>query len=261
MSARQRSYIHPSLEKYGPKVIDKPIYKYMRFERLLQLLMDKESFISQVSSWEDTYENWLIKASFYSKTTRVSYREFIKSYYGQCWTTSKETDALWRIYSPDKNSVKIKSTINNLLNAEVLIDDLDKFGKITKYIGQVSYFNNEQITKWLDQAKKETGIINSLIILESQFIKRKEFNHEKEIRLIIGISGDTSSNERSRDHLIQSVDPNCFIDEITFDPRLNTNDFILRSKLIAKLGFKNPIKKSKLYDFRPLTINIVNDNS
>lgn len=253
---KQYSYLHSSLNKYGTSIYEKPIFRFIPFDRLTDILINNATYISPVTSWEDTYENWLIKASFKSKSTRISFKEFLSGYFGQCWTTSKETDALWRIYSADKNSVKIKSTISDLLSSELNLDNFKDYSTITKIMGQVSYLNRNQIINWLDHKKREIGIINSQILLDSQFIKRREFIHEKEFRLIISCS-DTTKDDKKRDHLIIKVEPNKFIHEVVFDPRLDDRTFYMRSKLISKLGYKNRIKKSSLYSFKPLTVNIV----
>jgi hypothetical protein len=44
------------------------------------------------------------------------------------------------------------------------------------------------------------------------------------------------------------VDPNDFIEEIILDPRLNSNQAKLYSEILKSLGFRNNIKKSKLYE-------------
>jgi hypothetical protein len=259
METRQNNYYHKSLNKFKGKGFNIPIYRYIPFERFLHLILNKEMFIPQVIAWEDPYENWLIKASFFVENTRASYKDFLTSYYGQCWTMSRENDAFWRIYSPDKNSIKIKSSIKKLLSAKVKTQDSDPIRIINKYIGQVSYLTSNQIIKWVKQERSKTGIVNSDILRESQFVKRKEFNHEKEIRLIITNTTDPSIVGNNTNHLLLQIEPNDFIDEIIFDPRLLTNEFILRSKVISQLGFKNRIRRSTLYDFKSMTINVVND--
>ena len=258
MPVKQKSYIHHSLNSYRENVLDIPIYRYIHFESLYQIFLENQFVIRRVLEWDDTYENWLVKASFHSKSTQVNYKEFEDSFYGQCWTISKETDALWRIYSPDKNSVKIKSTIGDLLRADFILDSAGEFTTISKYIGKVKYLSHTKISDWVDIKRRETGLINSQILTESQFIKRKEFAHEKEIRLIATIIGDSTSSEEDQRQLFLKIEPNNFIKEITFDPRICKTSFICRSQLLNKLGYQNSTKRSSLYDFKPLSIDIVN---
>ena len=42
---------------------------------------------------------------------------FKENLYGQCWTKTRESDAMWRIYSPNKNGVRIMTTPRKLLTA------------------------------------------------------------------------------------------------------------------------------------------------
>jgi hypothetical protein len=258
MESRENNYYHKSLDKFKQKRFNVPIYRYIPYERCLELILNKELFIPQVRAWEDPYENWLVKASFHVGDTRTSYRDFLTSYYGQCWTISCDSDAYWRIYSPDRNSVKIRSSISKLLSTKVKSQALDSFSIINKHIGQVFYLTNNQIIKWVEQERGKSGLITSEILRESQFIKRHEFKHEKEIRLIITYSPDRAINDESINHLFLQIEPNDFIDEITFDPRIPKNEFILRSKVISQLGFKNRVRRSTLYDFKPMIISVVN---
>jgi hypothetical protein len=58
---------------------------------------------------------------------------------------------MWRIYSPDKSGVKVKTTIGKL------IDSLDSAREIKSFIGKVSYLpdadlrDNLQSKSWLEE--------------------------------------------------------------------------------------------------------------
>lgn len=91
------------------------IYRYFSFEAFVNLIeMDKLTF-AKVTTWEDPWENILsnyelhigekVSASFYSAD---------QHFFGQCWTLKQESDAMWRIYSPNKCGVKVASTVGKL---------------------------------------------------------------------------------------------------------------------------------------------------
>lgn len=48
---------------------------------------------------------------------------FRSDFYGQCWTLKSTSDAMWRIYSPKKDAVRVRTTIRKL--AESLSCGLD----------------------------------------------------------------------------------------------------------------------------------------
>jgi hypothetical protein len=86
---------------------------------------------------------------------------------------------------------------------------------------------------------------------ESLFIKRKEFIHEKEVRLIIHKNIDQEDENRGieKNHLKLQVQPNELIEEITFDPRLDDERFKTYKEVIEAMRFTNRVNRSRLYRF------------
>jgi Protein of unknown function (DUF2971) len=216
---------------------------------LLHLLSTENLWVSQTKLWDDTYENFLAKAKYYWGITAVSYTEFLPGFYGQCWTLQKETDALWRIYSHDKMGVRIKSRIHKVLGSSLNEINFKHFSTRLRTIGKVRYLNPKEIREWIEDQKSD--IINDKTLTESLFIKRKEFIHEKEIRLIIHKNIDREDENRGieKNHIKLQVQPNELIEEITFDPRLDHDKFITYKKVVERMGFTNRVNKSKLYAF------------
>jgi hypothetical protein len=87
------------------KDFDRPIYRILPMNRLIEILLNKELAFPKVNLWEVVYENFFLKA--YSNEI-AGFKEDIERYFGQCWSFIKDSDALWRIYSNDKQSVRIK---------------------------------------------------------------------------------------------------------------------------------------------------------
>lgn len=255
MKRQEKAYYHnsfsPAIER---KNYDVPIYRYIPMDYLLHLLTNHQLLISQTKLWEDTYENFLTTAKFQWGTTPVSYRGFLSGFYGQCWTLLKETDALWRIYSGYKKGVRIKSKINKLLGISLNEVNYKPFSTRIRIIGQVSYLTKNQINKWIE--KQNIGLINDKTLRESLFIKRKEFSHEKEVRLIIhkNINEEEEAKGIEHTHIQLKIEPNELIDEITFDPRIKEEDFKTCKQIIKNMGYTKMITKSKLYEFEPLLI-------
>jgi len=225
----------------------------MPFNRILDILRNKRLYISQTLQWQDSYENFLAKADFKLGNLPISYRGFLPCFYGQCWSLLKETDALWRIYSPEKTGVRIKTTIYKLLEASLNEELSNEFATKIRVIGQVKYLSNSQMNKWV----KSQGLITEGVLRESLFIKRKEFSHENEVRLIVNKTIDRENElaDIQRKFIQLPIDPNDFIDEITFDPRLSSSEFQTYLSVLKLLGFKNKVDKSKLYEFTPYQID------
>lgn len=241
----------PRLELFDSYVsnnMDKPIFRFIRFEHFLSMLITNRKWISQTTLWDDVYENFLGKVIFKHGKVPMSYYGYIYNFYGECWTMQKENDALWRIYSNDKKSIRIKSSIRKVI--ESCENEFSVNSGLISFctIGKVEYLSSNKINEWIKSFQKP--ILGTNVLLESLFIKRKEFEHEKEIRLIVHKKTNQTEESKGfmRNHLLLSINPNEIVDEVTFDPRINIEDYLILKNVVEKLGFKNKIKKSKLYD-------------
>lgn len=226
--------------------LDEPIYRIMSVSSLLQCLVKKQMALVHPSMWDDPFENWLLSSSARcSSTGELSSLESIHNKVtGQCWTRHSETDAMWRIYSPDSNGVKVKTTPRKLL--EALKQNDPKFGDINSFIGKVQY----ECEKSLELALLKIDVLNTngSGIAETLLYKRKEFSHEEEIRLI-------HINSSARIHLF-NIDPNSLLEEAMFDPRIDKNIKSAFEAAIKKEGFRGRITTSKLYSLpKKLTFN------
>jgi hypothetical protein len=122
-----------------------PIYRIISVSRLENILTTNQLGLVRPKVWDDPFENWLLKSKFILKNGNEASVMSSQDFVGQCWTATEESDAMWRIYSPEKSGVKIKTTIGKLLN-ELLnqVEDENKF-EISKFIGKVKYLSKEEI--------------------------------------------------------------------------------------------------------------------
>lgn len=86
---------------------------------------------------------------------------------------------------------------------------------------------------------------------EGLFIKRFEFEHEREVRVVF------SSYKDKRDFVEIDFDPHQVFREIVIDPRVSEDEFVeQRDNLIAR-GFDGAkIRKSTLYDFKKVKLEV-----
>ncbi|MGD9368632.1 MAG: DUF2971 domain-containing protein [Desulfobacteraceae bacterium] len=133
--------------------------------------------------------------------------------YGQCWTLNIESDAMWRIYSPDKNGVKIQTKIRKLFQS--LYSAQTSYGTLSCFIGKVDYYPKEKIDKLVeDRLTGKERFDGSIGQARSLLFKRNAFKHENEVRLIYL----HPRNQSDSNVYLYHCDPLSLIDRITFDP-------------------------------------------
>lgn len=221
------------------ELIDTPIYRIFPIGRFIQVLTAKELTLVKPKKWDDPFENALLSSDFIVENEKVAFAAK-DSVYGQCWTLHRETDAMWRIYSPNKDGVRLMTTPRKLLTA--LKSHVDQFADVKCFVGKVQYKKKPELLKIFGQinltSTDGTGIAQSLLY------KRPEFSHEREVRLIY--SGD--DNNSPSDIFSFGIDPNKLFDRVLFDPRMEES---LRQSYISavkSLGCTTQVKRSTLYD-------------
>lgn len=231
---------------------DKSLYRIIAFDSLLQMLTEKKNTLVNISKWEDVYENFMLKENFLYKGKINSKTDFTSQYFGQCWTTKATSDAMWRIYSPDKKCVRIKTTVGRLWDS---VNHRDQNGKYL--LGKVQYIRQSTIEEDIQNSSPFSLEQLSKLIMLSLFVKRSSFSHECEYRLIYKC--DNTSEDYNKIVKDITIDPLDFIMNIYFDPRAD-QAYIDRCKMILSKAFDYPTKKifkSSLYDFKPLSIEVI----
>lgn len=245
--------------------LDKSIYRIVPFDRFMETLEKRTNTFVRPHLWDDPFENILTFPSLVKKTNNHYMEHYFV--YAQCWSFSGENDLLWRVYSPNSDSVRIKSTprklleslknskvINQILNTPnpIYIDEaLSIDEEIDGFIGEVKYLPYDKMKTYLAERIYKTSLHS---FFETLLIKRKAFQNEEEFRIGIrhlwGI--DYFELELSNDVFKYDVNVNSLIDEVVFDPRVSDYKFKSFKEQIQKQGFGNPISKSSLYDMPKL---------
>ncbi len=238
---------------------DFPLYKIIPYKYLLQWIYAEKVRFDQVSKWDDVYELFLFKQNYVQKDgSPYNLKAENFAFYGQSWTLlTSESDALWRIYSPDKLSVKIKTTYNKIGE---LLENSDAFSqKMGAYFGMVEYMKTKQIEEKIDEYVKDITSENN--IANSLCIKRDAFFHEKEFRIILWketvkeVDGRNVPSEIPN-YINLSIRPSELIQEISFDYRLDNNLYSCLKSIMQVLLPNVKIKKSPLGTFKPKTYTI-----
>lgn len=213
------------------------LYKFINIEYFLQWINNAHIRIDKIEKWDDVYELFLFKQEFEKNGKLIDVWSEALSIYGQSWTTARELDAMWRIYSPDKFSVRIKTT------AQHLIDAVEKSASTTgraTYVGKVKYQTKKQIEADIQNFYSQ-NISNPEVLAASLFVKRDSFSYENEFRIVQKLP---TIVEKDGKNVLAKMPPCLYIDapmsdlvlEVAFDSRLSDDMYnFLKSALQQKL--------------------------
>jgi hypothetical protein len=117
---------------------DCPIYRIYTYERFKDMITTKTNGLVNPAKWDDPFENFFLKQNAITSNGKlVSLASLYDSWYGQCWTKHRDNDAMWRIYSPNKDGIRVATTIRKLFSG--FYDVSDKFANMKFLIGTVEY--------------------------------------------------------------------------------------------------------------------------
>lgn len=190
------------IRKINEELDNLRLYKFIDRKSLSYMLQDSRLYFDRVTyAWEDPYENFFLKENLQLEDgTKVYTDNNLPGVFGQSWTYREETDAMWRIYSQDDvdangkhkrnfRGVRIETTARKLLNV-IYVDDSSM---ADTWIGKVSYMELDEINKRLQGATQ--SVRDDLG--KSFFIKRQEFDHESEFRVIKLMDSSTIAQTHS----------------------------------------------------------------
>lgn len=188
----------------------KAIYRFMSFQSFVDLVQFKRLTFVRPDSWEDPYENFMMKKlktiegkkeilSECSKIKKIEHPSivllsFVMSriiYYAQCWTKYSQTDALWRIYNYNNMTIRIG----------VLKNKIESVPDIKMH--QVKYVKDFPVNNCINSMIDNDS--DDIMIDESLLYKREAFSHEGEVRLL-SVSGDIGRLLYNSQSLIKSKD-------------------------------------------------------
>lgn len=174
------------------------LYRIISLETFIDLIHNKRERYVRPATWDDNYEGYLFRKIENSEDRRkiiedMYYNVCPKNYeatinnllklehgkyfvYGQCWSILSDSDALWRIYSYNHHAIQIRTTddiIKDILKIDS--DILYEIREVKYDVETDSDLMHEQV---MQLKEKKT-------IYEPFFHKRKAFEHEKEVRVLV----------------------------------------------------------------------------
>lgn len=230
-----------------PDSRDRFIYRITSVDRLLEFFQTGKNVLVAPYKWDDPFENFVLRSRVKLGTGELARFEFHDQFYGQCWTLQKSSDAMWRIYSPRKDAVRIRSTIRRV--AESLSHARAEWAEVEVFIGEVGYIRQEQIVSHVDAIFQERTVPPSRMFARTLLVKRPAFRHEREVRLLF--FQQDGPREKSA-YYTYATDPHNLVCQIMIDPRMSIEAAkALRARIIAETGYRGAIKRSLLYRSPP----------
>lgn len=236
--------------------LDKPIYRIFSFERLLEIFNNNQLILVKPKKWDDPFENFILNSIGVLSDGREFTIDLRDKFYGQCWSLTKESDAMWRIYSQKKDGVKVKTTIRKLFSP--LFDLGGHHTKmdgtiynLSSFVGKVKYETTKNLTEMLnneDRMKDKLFDQSGHGQASTFYFKRKAFKHENEIRIMY------NSDNSLSDIFQYDINPYELFDQIVFDPRMSLDDFSTHKQTLKNLGFEKSIIQSGLYKIKQFKI-------
>lgn len=224
-----------------PAQLDAYIYRIISLPHLYALFERNENVLVHPSRWEDPYENFILRSKVRDKAGHVrafTYHEYL---YGQCWTLNASSDAMWRIYSREKQGIRIRTTVRKLLQS--LYDGGVFKPRMLCVIGKVRYLTREAFKDFANSIYRD-GKLKKDMLFETLLVKRPAFRHEREVRLLCFDEAKLAAGGLLR----YKLDPHLVFDQLMIDPRVSYADFeTLKAQIERRTGFRGEILRSLLY--------------
>lgn len=208
---------------------DQYLYRILSFELLADIFETSSLYFASPKSWDDPYESYLST----EETGHV---------FAQCWSKRAVSDAMWRIYSPDRRSLRIRTTRSKMKEFLRSARAEREFGWI---VNDVEYEKANLVRKRLASIREDLRIEPSARrAADSLLVKRDAFDHENEVRVIIRDKSESGTKEAFR----VPVEPHRLIENIYFDPRVDVfYKRVCTHYLRTKLRYKGRVDTSSLY--------------
>ena len=243
----QRTTGKPHLNYDKDLNLDRPVYRYMQAEHLLDYLRTGQFYFSDVRSWPDPFEQWWHRILFEGDTPLLGAQAF-----ASCWTWHCRDEPFWRLYEErcghrDSSGeplpkgtppVRIKSTLRRVVDG---LSDALRQANMKVFVAPVSYTTTAELLRYKSSLKDDPAEI-AREAAHALTYKRLGFRYEKEVRIIVVDSSGLEGGRRI------ALVPSALIEQIMIGPVPESEvkrASDLRERL--KASFSGSIKRSLIY--------------
>lgn len=203
------------------------LYRYIPFETLVDIVINKRIVLVSPNLWEDTHDGWLWKEySKYSESGKI----LLDHVFAQCWCKTSDSIAMWNVYRYGNKAIMIESTREYL-------EALDEVA-----VREIDYSRDGAI---------DLGVLAENLIRYSGdtffyplTLKRTGFQYEEEVRLL-SVDDFSKPVKKSKDIAIPDVTE--FIQSVTVHP-FAPEWYIEIVKSFCEKNNLRFLGKSKIYD-------------
>ena len=259
------------------------LWRYTNFEVFVNLLDTEALYFTRADKFEDPYEGFIpqsIMDAYKQSLESVIPTEFVEAIMKRheasrkyvmcnCWHQNVvESMAMWEKYHMRNSGVAIKTTgekMKNSLTSEYSI-----------YIGKIEYiYGNTDDAQYMQNFLQNNIPLAKKLTYFPYLQKRKEYEHEQEVRLIVDIDRfvtDALTNQtvETVDTFFETglpdiceigmpfdIDVNMLIDEVIVSPY--AKDWITETlkSVVQKFGFNFDVRASTLLD-APTSDELIN---
>ena len=285
--------MYEELDGINPPDDEDPLWRYTNFEVFVNLLDTEALYFTRADKFEDPYEGFIpqsIMDAYKQSLDRVIPTEFVEAIMKaefveaimkrheasrkyvmcNCWHQNVvESMAMWEKYHMRNSGVAIKTTMGKMKNSLT--------SEYSTYIGKIEYiYGNTDDDQYMQNFLQNDIPLAKKLTYFPYFQKRKEYEHEQEVRLIVDIDRfvtDALTNQtvENVDSFLETglpdicdigmpfnIDVSTLIDEVIVSPY--AKDWItetLRS-VVQKFGFNFDVRPSTLLD-NPTSDELIND--
>ena len=253
---------------------DDTLWRYMSFEKFLNMLATESLFFTRAYKYEDPFEGYLPQLMIELNKSNPNIKEVLdgdmlgylsrfeielKYVMCNCWHQNEdESMAMWEKYHIRNSGIAIKTTMEKLKNSITNTIDV--------YIGNIEYISREEFhSSYVLQYLSNESLRYPTTLYLPYFQKRKVFEYEQEVRVIIHIDSGKFDKLKPEEYMdprsieaefpdmddqgrAYSVDLNTLIDEIIISPYSEHWIEDTVSSVIQQYGFTFEVHPSTLLD-------------
>ena len=234
--------MNSSRNVFGNITEETRIYRIFSRDWFFQLFEDRQNALVWPAMWDDPFENVFLRARVRTRRGENGRFGVHDDVYGQCWTLERASDAMWQIYSRNKDAIRVRTTVGKLIRS---IRAENRGWTDSKcFIGRVEYMKDSELREF-GKTVFSAGLSREAVA-RSLTVKRKAYKHEMEVRLIYI---DPRNTKHPGGVYKYNLDPLVLIEQAMVDGRVSYGDYQpVKAEIMRRTGLKpRQVKRSLLY--------------